>query len=695
MAELTLEQALELAIQQHQQGNLQQAEQIYRQILAVAPDHPQTLEQFGILALQAGRPDVAVELIGKAAMGNPNSPDCQYNHGLALATAGKPQEAIAAYQRALRLKPDLVEAYNNLAALMVNTGQLDTAVEYCRKAISLRPELAEAHENLGAALRAKGLYEQSIQAHRQGTVLRPQNPESWNGLGISLQMAGRIDEAMEAFQRATTLNPNHADALENLGAILHQKKRTADGLTLLRRALAIRPNTPETLSNVAALLIELRQFDEAIDLLARAVTLKPHFADAHNNLGLALRHQGRLPEAERAHRAALGYRPNSPEILRNLGQALQLMGRTSEAVEEYRKALAIQPDYFQAISTLGTALMELREIDAGTKAFRQAIAIKPDYALAHFNLSQALLLSGDWLEAWDEQEWRWRTPDLGLPRPAFEQPEWDGSDLNGRRILVYAEQGFGDALHFGRYLPLLAQRGGRVIFHCHAGLERLFERLPGIEVVPFEASPPEFDCQIALMSLPRVFRTTPESIPLREGYLHADPELVERWKSRVNERAGNARKIGLVWAGRGDQKNDRNRSMPLSALSPLAEVSNITFFSLQKGEPARQLEHSPAGLSIVDWSSDLKDFADTAALLANLDLLISADTAPAHLAGAMGLPVWVLAAFFADWRYMLNREDNPWYASMRVFRQPTAGDWQTPVRQVIARLIEGEIPRVQ
>lgn len=687
MTQMSIDQALQLAMQQHQQGNLQQAEALYRQVLNAMPNHAFALEQFGVLAMQVGRADVAADLFGRAAKGNPNSADLQYNLGLALASVGQIPPAIDAYRRAIAIKPDLVEAYNNLAVLMINTGNLDAAIESCRRAIALKPDLVEAHANLGSALRTKGLFTESIAAHRQVTVLRPQSADSWSGLGLALHSAGRLEEAAEAYQRAIVLNPTEADSLENLGSILHLRGQTAQAIPLLRKALATRPNEAASLSNLAAVLTETGQYDEAIELLRKAVAAKPEFVEAHDNLGLALRHKGRLEEALHSHQTAAKLRPGAFVTLRNIGQTYQLMGRTSEAVEAYRKAIAIKPDYVEAISSLGTALMELREVDAGTKAFREAIAIRPEYPLAHFNLSQALLLTGDWLEAWEEQEWRWRAPDLKLPRPNFSRPVWNGEDLKGRRILVHAEQGFGDALHFGRYLPLVAQRGGRVIFQCHPGVKRLFEPMQEIDqCVAFDSAVPEFDIHIPLMSLPGIFKTTLQNVPAAQGYLEADPELSKVWKDRIRPANERAFRVGLVWAGRGDQKNDRNRSMPLAALTPLGGVTGVEFFSLQKGEPASQLKASPPGLVIQDLSNDLSDFADTAAALDHLDLLISADTAPAHLAGALGKPVWVLAAFFADWRYMLNRSDNPWYASMRVFRQPRPGDWQTPVAEAVEKL---------
>ena len=298
-----------------------------------------------------------------------------------------------------------------------------------------------------------------------------------------------------------------------------------------------------------------------------------------------------------------------------------------------------------------------------------------------------MLTRGEFIPGWDEYEWRWRCKDFALFRRNFPQPQWDGSDLSGHTILLHTEQGFGDALQFIRYLPLVTQRGGRIIIQCQAELQRLFQIMAGDCPVMARGQPlPAFDVHCPLLSLPRVFGTTLGTIPRQVPYLHAAHAMVENWRERLAVDAGSLN-VGLAWAGHPAFKGDRLRSpRHLSLLAPLVKIRKARFVSLQKGEASNQTRNPPEGMNLVDWTEELKDFADTAALIANLDLVISSDTAVVHLAGAMGKPVWVLLPFAPDWRWLLEREDSPWYPTMRLFRQPAIGDWDSVMQKVVDAL---------
>jgi hypothetical protein len=315
------------------------------------------------------------------------------------------------------------------------------------------------------------------------------------------------------------------------------------------------------------------------------------------------------------------------------------------------------------------------------EAFEKAITLRADYALAHWNLGLILLSLGDFQRGWAEYEWRWRRPEYAR-HDHFKRPRWDGTQLGRRRILLHTEQGFGDVIQFIRFVPKVVERGGKVILACHSELRRLLSKIEGVQqwIDPGETLP-EFDVHCPLMSLPKVFGTTVQTVPGQAPYLAAGAELAERWRERVEGLPG--RKVGLAWAGRPGHGNDRNRSIRLNQLEKLGIVAGVSFVSLQKGEAARQ---QTPGLTITDWTADLNDFADTAALIANLDLVIAVDTAVAHLAGALGKPVWVLLPFVPDWRWMLDREDSPWYPTMRLFRQPAIGDWETPISRIVEAL---------
>jgi len=619
MAQRTIQQAFDVALQHHQAGRLQEAEQLYRLILAQQPKHAGAMHLLGVIAHQMGRNDVAVDLIRRALALNPNNAKAQNNLGNVLKEMGQLDGAIAAFRQAIALSHDLPEAHSNLGSVLKDKGELAEAIAVCRKAIALRPNYAEAHNNLGNALRDKGQLDEAIAACRQAIALNPNLPQAHNNLGGALKDQGQLDGAIAAFRNALALNPNLPEAHSNLGNALRDKG----------------------------------QLDEAVAACRQAIALRPNYAEAHNNLGNALKDKGQLDEAVAAFRQALALDPNLPEAHSNVGIVQRDEGRLDEAIV----------------------------------AFRRAIALNPNLAEAHNNLSMALLGRGDFQQGWEEYEWRWKWKDFPSPARNFAQPRWDGGPLEDRTLLLHTEQGFGDAIQFIRYLPLVAQRGGRIIIECQAELQRLFQTIGRCQIVVRGQPLPGFDLHCPLLSLPRVFGTNLGNIPQDVPYLHADVEEAARWQHRL---AGYSPfvKVGLAWAGSPTYKNDRNRSIKLARLAPLGQAPGARFFSLQKGEAAAEAKTPPPGMELIDWTEELKDFADTAAFLANLDLVIAADTAVVHLGGAMAKPVWALLPFASDWRWLLDRADSPWYPTIRLFRQETPGDWDG----VIGR-VAGEISR--
>jgi hypothetical protein len=320
------------------------------------------------------------------------------------------------------------------------------------------------------------------------------------------------------------------------------------------------------------------------------------------------------------------------------------------------------------------------KLDDAIASYKQVMEMAPDWALPHYNYSLTLLLLGEFEQGWREHEFRRKAPEIEIFIQDFPKSSWDGSDLNGRTILIHSEQGFGDAIQFARYLPRVAARGGRVIFQCHEELADLFKGIAGAEQVVARGQPlPEFDLHLPLLSLPLIFQTNSlKSIPSQVPYLRADPEISQRWRQRVAPLEGGV-KVGLVWSGR---VHPPGRSVELAAFAPLASIPGATFISLQFGEASQQADSPPAGMTIANWSSDLKNFADTAGLIDQTDLLITIDTAAAHLAGAMGKQVWVLVPWMPDWRWLLEGQQTPWYPTMRLYRQPTRGDFATPIERI-------------
>ncbi len=482
-------------------------------------------------------------------------------------------------------------------------------------------------------------------------------------------MQGSIDQAMQL-------------AIQN-----HQAGRLAEAEKIYRQVLAEQPNRPDALHLLGVIAAQIGQTEAAIDLVQRAIAVNPAVAEYHNDLGNALRDKRQLDEAAAAFRQALRLKPDYVVAQNNLGNVLSDQGLLDEGIALYRRALRLKPDYAGAYNNLGKALRDKGLFDEAIAALRHALRLKPDYAEAHHNLSLILLLKGDFAEGWPEHEWRLRLKSVSPTRGEFVQPRWDGSALDGRKICLHPEQGIGDTIQFVRYVPVVANRGGKVILQCQPALCRLFASLAGIEnVVGAGEPPPDCDVHCPLLSLPLVFGTRMETIPAAIPYLKADGELSRHWAGRLADSAG--KKTGIVWAGSAGYANDRGRSLDLSLLGPLANVQGVRLYSLQKGQAARQLSYPPRGMELADHTAQLNDFADTAALIANLDLVISVDTAVAHLAGALGKLVWVLLPYSPDWRWLLDREDSPWYPTMRLFRQKSLGNWTEVIERVAQALGE-------
>jgi len=457
-----------------------------------------------------------------------------------------------------------------------------------------------------------------------------------------------------------------------LGVLARQVGRNDLAIEYISQALRLKPDYAEAHYNLANALLRQGKLTEAVASYQQTLHLKPDYAGAHNNLASAFRRQGKLTEAVASYQEALRLKPDYAEAHSNLGVALAAQGRLTEAVASYQQALRLKPDYAEAHCNLGLALVDQGKLTEAVASYQQALRLKPDYAEAHINLAHVWFLWGDFERAWPEYEWRWKL--RGLSSPSFCQPLWDGSSLQGQTILLFAEQGLGDTLQFIRYAPLVQQHGATVIVQCQGPLLRLLATCAGIDrlVLAGTALPP-FDVQAPLLSLPRIFRSTLATIPANIPYLCADPELRAHWQQQLSGVRGF--KVGIAWQGNPEHKRDRWRSVPLLAFEPLAGVLGVRLVSLQKGPGREQLPDLANRLGVLDLADRLEDFADTAAVMRSLDLVITVDTAVAHLAGALGIPVWVALSLFPDWRWLLEREDSPWYPSMRLFRQSAWGDW--------------------
>jgi tetratricopeptide (TPR) repeat protein len=565
--------------------------------------------------------------------------------------AGRAAAAQAAYEAVLQARPTDPEALLLLAALTLERGDPDSASALLQRLIAAVPGSAPGHYLLGQCYRA----------------LR------------------RVPDATGCFREAARLAPDYVDAHFSLGLLYCEREDWRAAIPCFREVLRLRPDYPEAYSNLGTALQECGAFEEAVRSFQAAIRLNPGYHEAHFNLGNAYQEMGNLGSALDAYREAARVCPGFPAAHNNLGGILQRRGNLEEAEQSYAAALRLDPRYEKAHNGLGLVRFERGHIAAAIEHYRHALQLKPDFAEAHLNLALALLVTGRLREGWQEYEWRKRAGTLRIEWRHQDKPLWRGEPLAGKTILLHAEQGLGDTIQFARFACVLAAQGARVLLEVEPPLYELCGRsLSGVEVFATGEPLPAFDCQCPLLSVPRALDVTLETIPAPVPYLFADDARASEWRRRMGAHAG--LRVGLAWAGSATHRYDRNRSFPGSTLRPLLQVGGTQFYSLQKGPAAAQARTLDAGDALIDWSDELATFADTAALVAHLDLVVTADTAVAHLAGAMGKPVWVLTPFAPEWRWLLERADTPWYPTMRLFRQRRAGDWHHVVEAVRAAL---------
>jgi Flp pilus assembly protein TadD len=460
----------------------------------------------------------------------------------------------------------------------------------------------------------------------------------------------------------------------------HSALRLKDAEPLYRQILAQNPEHPEATHLLGLIALQCGYPEPAIELMARSVRLSPNVPYFHNNIAEAFKAAKRWDMAAQAYDNFLKLVPNDPEAMHGLGVAQDRAGRTNEAVPTLLRTMTLHSNFPKAYMSYGAILEKQARYEEALKHFEKACALKPDYAKSRAARAGSWLRFGDYARGWPEYEWRWKVERFPGRRPTMGVPLWNGSDLTGKTILLYHEQGLGDTIMFARYIPLVAAKGGRVVVECPPPLVSLVREIAGVQdvVTPqLQGPPPEYAVQLPLLSLPNVFRTTMETIPSQVPYARVPDDRKEVWTGQI---PGGAKKVGLCWAGGQSQPH---RSIPPELLGPLAQVGGVRFVSLTKEPLPGQ---GPPPIELFDLMGEVKDFADTAAIIDQLDLIVTIDTSVAHLAGALGKPTWTLLAKHADWRWLLNREDSPWYPTMRLFGQPNHGEWPAVIDRVVREL---------
>lgn len=716
----TRPEKLAAAVRAHRAGRLREAVAGYQVLLQSTPNDADILQLLGVAHAQSGGCVDAVRLFARSLELKPDRPTVLLNLAQALHALGRGAEALQACNRALTLDASLAGGYRTRAAVLTALGRREEALANAGQAVRVALHDPGAHADLGVALEAVGREREALECFERAVALDPNLAAAHHNRALLLARVGEHESALRSFDRALALQPHHAALIANRGKTLKELGRLSEAEQSYSLALAIEPHDPvtlhsralvryllrryeEALSDYAALaaqgkedapalvgrgatLVALHRYGEALAPLERALQLLPGDTDAHIQRGVALLNLERSAEALESFDRALAIRPDVPQVLNNRGIALTATGRLSEGLESFIRSAVLDGMTAESQTNIGIVLKILGRHREAAASFGRALAEKPLDPSARFALAFLHLALGEFALGWPLYEARFDLPALGNPARHFGAPRWSGAEpLAGKTLLVHAEQGLGDVIQFCRYLPLLAAQGVSVVFEVMPSLMALLRTLPASVRLVGRGEPlPPVDCYCPLLSLPLAFKTRLDTIPTEAPYLTAEPQRAARWMERLRALPG--LKVGVAWQGNLAVEKliwARGRSIPLAALEPLAHLPGVTLVSLQKGPGLEQLRDVPFAERVVDLSADLDHgpdaFLDTAAVMAGLDLVISTDTSIAHLAGALGRPVWTLLAASPEWRWGLERSDSPWYPTMRLFRQTTDGDWSEPV----------------
>jgi tetratricopeptide (TPR) repeat protein len=715
------------AARAHRAGRLHEAVSGYQALLQRTPNDADILQLLGLALAQLGSCADAVVFLARALELKPDRPTVLLNLAQALHTLGREEEALLACNRALAVDASLAGGYRTRAAVYTALGRREEALANAGQAVRLALKDPGAHADLGVALEAVGREREALECFERAVALDPNLVPAHHNRAMLLARRGEHLRALQSFDRAVALQPHHAALLANRGNTLRELGRLPEAEQAYSLALAIEPNDPVTLQNRAlvryllsqyveslrdydalaargkesagallgrgATLVALHRYGEALPPLERATKLLPGDADAHIQRGVALLNTERNSEAVESFDRALAIRPNVPEALNNRGIALTLMGQLTHALDDFVRSAALVGATAENLTNTGIVLKLLGRYREAAAAFGRALTCKPDDPSARFALAFLHLTLGEFAAGWPLYEARFEVRALGNPARHFTAPRWNGSEpLEGKSLLVHAEQGLGDVIQFCRYLPLLAAQGVLVVFEVMPSLKPLLRTLPGaIRLVSRGEPLPPVDYYCPLLSLPLALNTRLDTIPAQVPYLTAEPERVSHWTARLRALPG--LRVGIAWQGNPDVEKliwARGRSIPLALLEPLAQLPGVSLVSLQRGPGLQQLRNVPFAGRIVDLSAELDRgqdaFLDTAAVMAGLDLVISSDTSVAHLAGALGRPAWVVLAASSEWRWGLEHSHSPWYPTMRLFRQTADRDWAVVVAAIMEAL---------
>jgi len=677
--------------QAHVAGNLDTAEAAYRKILFRDPSHAEALYLLGEIQATRNIYDQAVELMRKAVSNSPST--VAFHAGLAntLRQTGDIAGAEASYREAVRLEPGNSQYLNNLGTLLQEQKRLPEALECYQKALSITPDLAQALYNTAAIYRAQGQTEEASRLLDKALSYRPEHTQGFIELAELYNSAGKPAEAMNAYKQAFSRTDEtdlpieiRVQSRSNYGDLLQMQKRYTEAIAQYMLALELQPDAFAIWVNLGNAYKEEKRSQEALDSYLKALELQSQCAEAFSNIGTMLKEYGNCRQALETYRLIAGF---TPDISWPPVDETARFCELPVALALIERAIHLNPDSAGFLLNKGVALEEMGRFVEAADCYDRAVALDPQSPQANFNKGISLLRLGHLEDGWPKYECRLKFgKDINEVRLKA-APLWKGEPLPNGTLLVHAEQGLGDTIQFIRYFKEVAARCKHVLFECQPAVKTLIESVPGVIDIYATGQPlPKIDFQVPLLNLPGIFGTRLDNIPAPIPYIFPETARAARWKEELAPQE--TLKVGIVWAGGAVHLGNRFRSCTLSTFGPLATVSGVTFYSLQKGEPEKEALTPPPGMKLVNCSPQITDFRDTAALISNLDLVITVDTSVAHLSGAMGKPTWVLIPFCPDWRWMLDRTDSPWYPTMRLFRQTGIGDWQACIDNIRTALAD-------
>jgi tetratricopeptide (TPR) repeat protein len=671
------------------QQQFDMAEQAYRHAIELQPDRADILASLGSAIAAQNRFEAAIEIMQRATALDPNRAEVQSNLADALFKAGRFDEAFASLGRAVALARSYANVWIDWGLVLHQLNRYEEAIECFRQFLRENPTHIPTLFNLANVLHATRQWDDAAKNYSRILDLTPDRIDVLCHLAINSQASGDDVGAAACYRRALALQPEHADANFNLGALLHARGKLQEAVAHYITALAGQPDLIRWRLNLAHAYRTLGKWTESASECEHVLRIEPNHVDALLGFGMALQAQGRYEEAIAPYRNALAIDPANHDVLINLGTAFEAKVQFDAALECYEKALQADARSVAAHVNMAALFTLQGRLDESVALCDQALEIDPNHPDAHYSRGLSLLRLGEYVAGWQEYEYRW-TRTGAPPKPEFPGVPWLGEqNLRGKTIFLYTEQGLGDTLQFVRYVEPVAAMGARIILEVQAPLLPLLKNMKGVDhfvVRDQKGTLPAYDFLCSLLSLPAAFKSDLASIPVRCPYVLAPPHRMAYWMEHLADK--HSPKIGLVWAGNPLHKNDSTRSTSLSILAPLWSRGNRSFLSLQKDVPTRDAALLKEAAAIVDLSPYLTDFAETAAIISCLDLVITVDSSMAHLAGALGVPVWIMLPWLPDFRWMMERQDSPWYPSARLFRQSSPGDWASVVNAIDQALAE-------